>query len=580
MIKRVKLYICRYRLLMAAVLVVVAVCLFSRWWYDEPTADNAAVVEECKYYVVKPPQGGDSLYVYAYNTGDTLLAMPSDTAFMKLITRSRHCSWVNRFWMSSCFGMLASKTDSAAEAKSRMRAIDDNVAYSFVKARYVALGQMENMYRRQLSEIDYYIKTHTVDDEGFDIVARRREAVIHNIDSVGKLMTVARLIVKAKAVRAGLRENYTVVSNSLRMPARAVKSRRNGFLFYSLQSGGTPDGVRPVYAHASDIGYGMKPCEALLPQPDTVVLGRRDKSGRYQGVVSIFYPGGSYYEGEVLVSLPSCGGCLPNGFGVEFSEHKVRAGKWENGRYRGEQPVYTSAHIYGIDISRYQHEPSKQPKRRGRRRRKVTYPIEWGKLRITSLGKISEKRVSGTVDFPISFIYIKCSEGKSLLNAYYKADCLAARKHGYRIGAYHFFSTKVPVAQQCSLFLKNCNYHKGDLPPALDVEPSAALIARMGGPDVLLSSVREWLAKVEASLGVRPILYVNQIFVNKYLTDKYVDGKYLRDNYQVWIARYGQYKPDVHLAIWQLSPDGRVRGIHGDVDINVFNGYDDLFGNF
>ena len=188
--------------------------------------------------------------------------------------------------------------------------------------------------------------------------------------------------------------------------------------------------------------------------------------------------------------------------------------------------------------------------------------------------------MSGTVDFPISFIYIKCSEGKSLLNAYYKADCLAARRHGYRIGAYHFFSTKVPVAQQCSLFLKNCNYRKGDLPPALDVEPSAALIARMGGPDVLLSSVRKWLAKVEASLGVRPILYVNQIFVNKYLTDKYVDGKYLRDNYQVWIARYGQYKPDVHLAIWQLSPDGRVRGIHGDVDINVFNGYDDLFGNF
>ena len=41
----------------------------------------------------------------------------------------------------------------------------------------------------------------------------------------------------------------------------------------------------------------------------------------------------------------------------------------------------------------------------------------------------------------------------------------------------------------------------------------------------------------------------------------------------MWIARYGVYKPDVHLALWQLSADGHVRGIHNEVDINVFNGY-------
>ena len=31
------------------------------------------------------------------------------------------------------------------------------------------------------------------------------------------------------------------------------------------------------------------------------------------------------------------------------------------------------------------------------------------------------------------------------------------------------------------------------------------------------------------------------------------------------------------LWIWQLAPDGRVRGIHGEVDINVFNGYSGEF---
>lgn len=50
-------------------------------------------------------------------------------------------------------------------------------------------------------------------------------------------------------------------------------------------------------------------------------------------------------------------------------------------------------------------------------------------------------------------------------------------------------------------------------------------------------------------------------------------AKEIKQRYQVWIARYGEYKPDVHLVFWQLSPEGRVAGIHGPVDINVFNGY-------
>ena len=61
---------------------------------------------------------------------------------------------------------------------------------------------------------------------------------------------------------------------------------------------------------------------------------------------------------------------------------------------------------------------------------------------------------------------------------------------------------------------------------------------------------------------------------------KGADYRDIKKKYNVWIARYGEYKPDVHLVYWQLSPDGRVNGIHGDVDINVFNGYMPAFRNF
>ena len=54
----------------------------------------------------------------------------------------------------------------------------------------------------------------------------------------------------------------------------------------------------------------------------------------------------------------------------------------------------------------------------------------------------------------------------------------------------------------------------------------------------------------------------------------------IKKNYNEWIARYGEFKPDVKLLYWQLSPYGRVSGIHGEVDINVFNGYRAQFNEF
>ena len=102
----------------------------------------------------------------------------------------------------------------------------------------------------------------------------------------------------------------------------------------------------------------------------------------------------------------------------------------------------------------------------------------------------------------------------------------------------------------------------------LDVEPSNAQISKMGGREVLFKEMLIWLRHVEQYSHRRPILYVSQQFVNQHL----VHAPDALRKYEVWIARYGEFKPYVKLTFWQLSPDGKVRGIHGDVDINVYNG--------
>ncbi len=299
---------------------------------------------------------------------------------------------------------------------------------------------------------------------------------------------------------------------------------------------------------------------------DTLVTGvRRDSAGLYRGEFNhnLMANGhgsyrdtmGTYYEGQWKEDART-------GFGFSSQHRYFRVGEWKDDVYKGERLNYTSERIYGIDLSKHQHVKGKH-----------RYGIDWSRLRISHLGTLSKKNVNGKIDYKVSFIFIKSTEGTSILNPYYRADYQAARAHGYPVGTYHFFSHRTSGGDQAMAFLRNSHFQKGDLPPVLDLEPLPSQVKKMGGAVAMWRRVRNWLQIVEKQTGMRPILYISQLFVNRYL-DAAPDIKH---NYPVWIARYGEYKPDVKLWVWQLAPDGRVSGIHGPVDINVFNGYSGEF---
>ena len=283
---------------------------------------------------------------------------------------------------------------------------------------------------------------------------------------------------------------------------------------------------------------------------DTIKTGLRiDTIGTYLGDFTgttahghgAYVTNGSYFEGHWVENTR-------DGFGIQLftpegEEPRLQVGEWKKNRFWGERMKYTSERIYGIDIARYQH---------GKGRHK--YPINWKQLGINYLGRKSHKNVHGTADYPVSFIFIKSTEGVSITNKYYADDYAQARKHHIPIGAYHFFSLKSSGAAQAQHFIKHTKFLKGDLPPVLDVEPSDKQIAAAGGPEKMFQQIRIWLRMVKARCGVSPILYINQMFINKYF-GMVPD---IKRDYDVWIARYGEYKPDVRLAFWQLSSDGRV----------------------
>lgn len=437
----------------------------------------------------------------------------------------------------------------------------------------------------RVSELNYYLRSHSVTDEGYATISQYAEKETLLRDSAKKMIDSLSHMKKGKKLRLVYKQvlvaSYPIYqlttdkkSKTSKLATKVkeklvVKSeqihRIKGNLF-QLKSKNTPEECQalPMSQAKSLLNLSIKPwteMPTLFLHPDSTscYLGEVDSLGMPNGHGKWMDRKGVYYEGNWVHGKR-------DGFGFSISSTRpLRAGEWKNDAYRGERLVYTSDRIYGIDISKYQHVIGKKK-----------YGIDWRRLRITHLGHISRKTVSGNVNFPISFIYVKSTEGATLLNPYYRQDYLAARAHGYKVGSYHFFSTLSPAAQQARQFLRHTIVQKGDFPPVLDVEPTRDQIVKMGGTGVLFARIRAWLRFVERETGMRPILYINQTFVNRYL-DLAPD---LKHGYHIWIARYGEFKPDIHLIYWQLCPDGRVAGIHGEVDINVFNGYKDAYDSF
>ena len=197
--------------------------------------------------------------------------------------------------------------------------------------------------------------------------------------------------------------------------------------------------------------------------------------------------------------------------------------------------------IHGIDISHHQ----------GR--------IDWDELKDN--GSIN--------DCPIRFIMIKATEGSTQTDENFKDNFYQAREHGFTRGAYHFYSVHTPSYQQAAHFMKTVKLENGDLPPVLDVEhkPKNQTDAEFK------SSVHLWLDLVEKHYKVKPIIYTYFKFKMRYLNDS------IFNEYPYWIAHYYvdslEYKGP--WKFWQHTDVGRLPGIKGNVDFNIYNGsYYDL----
>jgi lysozyme len=165
---------------------------------------------------------------------------------------------------------------------------------------------------------------------------------------------------------------------------------------------------------------------------------------------------------------------------------------------------------------------------------------------------------------PISFVFVKVTEGMFFFDREHLDNWNSARKHNMIRGAYHYFRPKYNAAFQAWNFFLHSDLKKGDLPPVLDIEVDEGY-----SNYEIEKKMRKWLDIVEKHYGVKPIIYTNMAFYKKVVQNRF-------DNYPIWIAQYKSQTPELpngkKWLIWQYADKATLYGINGKVDVNVFNG--------
>jgi len=192
--------------------------------------------------------------------------------------------------------------------------------------------------------------------------------------------------------------------------------------------------------------------------------------------------------------------------------------------------------VHGIDVSKHQGD------------------IDWK--------RVSRMRINGIW---ISFAFIKATEGITRQDNQFKTNWKQADENGLLRGAYHFYYPSRDADKQADNFIKMVKLTKGDLPPVVDIEVSNGRSAAK-----IREGLKIFINRLEKHYSIKPIIYTNINFYNTYLKGSF-------EEYPLWIAGYFDHDRfynefSTSWIIWQHSEKGKVDGIKGNVDFNVFKG--------
>lgn len=165
-------------------------------------------------------------------------------------------------------------------------------------------------------------------------------------------------------------------------------------------------------------------------------------------------------------------------------------------------------------------------------------------------------------DKKIRFVYVKATEGATYTSPHFRYNIENARKHGLKVGSYHFLRTTSSLRSQFENFTRAVKPEEQDLVPLIDIEQRGNWT-----PKQIVDSLEVFISMVSKHYNCRPMIYTMTSFYNKYLASHF-------KKYPLFIARYSESTPELndgaHYTLWQYTDQGTVKGIDHAVDMCRF----------
>ena len=184
-------------------------------------------------------------------------------------------------------------------------------------------------------------------------------------------------------------------------------------------------------------------------------------------------------------------------------------------------------------------------------------------------GKIDWKKVKASgIDFAIIRLgYRGYESGKLVEDDYAKANLKGAAEAGLKVGAY-FFSQALNIREtdeEIQFMLKILGDTKLDMPLVLDWEIPANTARTRKMDAVTLTDIQRHFCGQMRDKGYQPMIYFNW-YQSEHL---YVLSDL--EEYPFWLALYqDRMTYPWKVEMWQYTDKGKVPGIQGNVDLNVY----------
>lgn len=179
----------------------------------------------------------------------------------------------------------------------------------------------------------------------------------------------------------------------------------------------------------------------------------------------------------------------------------------------------------------------------------------------------------------IRFAYIKATEGGDRLDERFHENFAGAARAGVLRGAYHFWYHCRPGIEQAAWFIRNVPRDDNALPPVLDIEwtPTSPTCTKRPPASEIYADMQAFLDALEAHYGKRPVIYTSVDFFADRLVGAF-------ERYPLWVrstaVKPGEAYGDRPWHFWQYTSTGRVAGVKGNADRNVFYGSEADFRKF